>query len=143
MKILTGTNDDFDIVGPGNLLLSALSNIIDNSIYWVKINSELQRDPQYRKAIYVGTDVDSFDGPAIMIADTGTGFQMDPEDMILPFRTMRPEGMGLGLYYVNLVMETIGGKLLFPDRNDYNIPSVYDGAFVVLVFPKIENNDRK
>lgn len=141
--VLTGDDDDFNIVGPGNLLLSALSNIIDNSIYWVKINSELRKDPQYRKAIYVGTDIDSFDGPAIMIADTGTGFQMDPEDMILPFRTMRPEGMGLGLYYVNLVMETIGGKLLFPNRNVYNIPSVYDGAFVVLVFPKIENNDRK
>lgn len=140
--VLTKENEDFTIVGPGNLLLSALSNIIDNSIYWVKINSELQQDSLYRKAIYVGTDIASFDGPAIMIADTGTGFQMDPEDMILPFRTMRPEGMGLGLYYVNLVMETIGGKLLFPDRNNYDIPSVYDGAFVVLVFPKIEN-DRK
>ena len=103
----------------------------------MKVQSELTSDKTYRKAIYVGSDVDSFDGPAILIADTGTGFGMEPEDMILPFRTMRPEGMGLGLYYANLVMETIGGKLLFPDREKYDVPKVYNGAFIVLVFPKI------
>ena len=135
--VLTKENADFKIEGPGNLLLSSLSNIIDNAIYWVKVQSELTSDKTYRKAIYVGSDVDSFDGPAILIADTGTGFNMEPEDMIQPFRTMRPEGMGLGLYYVNLVMETIGGKLLFPDREKYDVPKVYNGAFVVLVFPKI------
>ena len=135
--VLTKENADFKIEGPGNLLLSSLSNIIDNAIYWVKVQSELTSDKTYRKAIYVGSDVDSFDGPAILIADTGTGFGMEPEDMILPFRTMRPEGMGLGLYYANLVMETIGGKLLFPDREKYDVPKVYNGAFVVLVFPKI------
>ena len=134
--VLTKENADFKIEGPGNLLLSSLSNIIDNAIYWVKVQSELTSDETYRKAIYVGSDIDSFEGPAIIIADTGTGFNMEPEDMIQPFRTMRPEGMGLGLYYVNLVMETIGGKLLFPDRDKYNVPEVYNGAFVVLVFPK-------
>ena len=134
--VLTKENADFKIEGPGNLLLSSLSNIIDNAIYWVKVQSELTSDEMYRKAIYVGSDIDSFDGPAILIADTGTGFNMEPEDMVQPFRTMRPEGMGLGLYYVNLVMETIGGKLLFPDRDKYNVPEVYNGAFVVLVFPK-------
>ena len=134
--VLTKENADFKIEGPGNLLLSSLSNIIDNAIYWVKVQSELTSDETYRKAIYVGSDIDSFEGPAIIIADTGTGFNMEPDDMIQPFRTMRPEGMGLGLYYVNLVMETIGGKLLFPDRDKYNVPEVYNGAFVVLVFPK-------
>lgn len=134
--VLTKENTDFKIEGPGNLLLSSLSNIIDNAIYWVKVQSELTSDEMYRKAIYVGSDIDSFEGPAIIIADTGTGFNMEPGDMIQPFRTMRPEGMGLGLYYVNLVMETIGGKLLFPDRDKYNVPEVYNGAFVVLVFPK-------
>lgn len=134
--VLTKENADFKIEGPGNLLLSSLSNIIDNAIYWVKVQSELTSDETYRKAIYVGSDIDSFEGPAILIADTGTGFNMEPEDMVQPFRTMRPEGMGLGLYYVNLVMETIGGKLLFPDRDKYNVPEVYNGAFVVLVFPK-------
>ena len=134
--ILTKENSDFKIEGPGNLLLSSLSNIIDNSIYWVKVQSELTNEETYHKAIYVGSDTDSFEGPAILIADTGTGFSMEPDDMVMPFRTMRPEGMGLGLYYVNLVMETIGGKLLFPDKDKYDIPEVYNGAFVVLVFPK-------
>ena len=138
--VLTNENKDFSIIGPGNLLLSSLSNIVDNAIYWVQVRAELNNPCTYRKAIYIGTDVDSFDGPAILVADTGTGFQMAPEDMIMPFRTMRPEGMGLGLYYVNLVMETLGGKLLFPDSNSYDVPAVYDGAFVVLVFPKIQND---
>ena len=134
--VLTKENSDFSIEGPGNLLLSSLSNVIDNAIYWVKIQSELTNEESYRKAIYIGSDIESFDGPALLIADTGTGFEMEPDDMIMPFRTKRPEGMGLGLYYVNLVMETIGGKLLFPDRDNYNVPEVYNGAFVVLVFPK-------
>lgn len=33
-------------------------------------------------------------------------------------------------------METIGGKLLFPNAKDIELPEVYDGACVALVFPK-------
>lgn len=81
-------------------------------------------------------DTTHFDGPALVIADNGRGFQMEPDEMILPFRTLKPSGMGIGLYYVSLVMETIGGKLLFPNAKDIELPEVYDGACVALVFPK-------
>jgi hypothetical protein len=33
-------------------------------------------------------------------------------------------------------MNTIGGKLLFPDSSDLEIPQVYDGACIALIFPK-------
>ena len=56
--------------------------------------------------------------------------------MVQPFKTTKDGGMGLGLYFVNLVMESIGGKLLFPDYKELDIPQVYNGACVVIVFPK-------
>ncbi len=128
-------NEDFEIKGPANLLLSAVSNIIDNAIYWVGVKREIE-DDSFKPAIYIGSDLKSFSGPTILIADNGNGFNLEPEELILPFRTTRPGGMGLGLYFVNIVMEMIGGKLLFPDREDLEIPRPYAGAVIALVFPK-------
>ena len=133
--LLSKEAPDFKITGPGNLLLSSLTNVIDNAIYWVSSQHELMGDT-HKSAIYIGTDTESFDGPAIIIADTGKGFQMDPEIMVQPFKTTKEGGMGLGLYFVNMVMESIGGKMLFPDSSELNIPQVYNGDCVVLVFPK-------
>ena len=133
--LLSKDTPDFKITGPGNLLLSSLSNVIDNAIYWVSAQHELIGET-HKSAIYIGTDTESYDGPAIIIADTGKGFQMDPDIMVQPFKTTKEGGMGLGLYFVNIVMESIGGKILFPDSSELNIPQVYNGACVVLVFPK-------
>jgi hypothetical protein len=44
--------------------------------------------------------------------------------------------MGLGLYFTDLVMNMLGGKLVFPDNDDLDIPKVYSGASLALVFPK-------
>ena len=125
---------DFNIMGEGSLIMSAISNLLDNSIYWVCRKKEEVKGG-YQPAIRITTDMNSFDGPAIVVVDNGTGFKMAPEEMILPFRTLKPTGMGVGLYYVSLVMEMIGGKLLFVDSKDMDLPHVYDGACVVLVFP--------
>lgn len=130
----TNEADDFIIKGAGGLLMGALSNIIDNAIYWVSRKRE-RMDGNYKSAVLVTTDIKHFDGPAIIVADNGEGFMMEPEDMILPFRTLKPNGMGVGLYYVNLIMEMMGGKLLLSDSSISDIPSVYNGACAVLVFP--------
>lgn len=133
--LISGGNNDFKLKGPGNLMVSSLSNIIDNAIYWVSNKLELEANG-YKPAIFIGTDMENFSGPAIIISDNGYGFTLDPEDLIFPFRTTRPGGMGLGLYFANMVMEMLGGKLEFPDIEDLDIPKVYNGATLALVFPQ-------
>jgi nitrogen fixation/metabolism regulation signal transduction histidine kinase len=128
---------DFHQKGASNLLLSSFSNIIDNAIYWMDYKAEIiGAKEHYRKKMFIAIDTNSFDGPAVMFADSGYGFEMDAESLVQPYKTLKPDGMGLGLYYVDLVMQSIGGKLLFPDISMYNVPADYCGAFVVLVFPK-------
>jgi signal transduction histidine kinase len=136
--ILTSENPDFSFKVPSNLLISAISNLIDNAIYWTTSKRDLLASTSegYRPAIYIGTDLNTFDSPAIIIADNGPGFSIDPEYLTQPFKTKKEGGMGLGLYFADLVMNMLGGKLLFPDAADLEIPSVYNGACIALVFPK-------
>lgn len=130
--------EDFHFKGVTNLLLSSFSNIIDNAIYWMDYKEEINgKDSGYRKKMFISVDTRSFDGPAILFADNGDGFEMDSESLVQPYKTLKPDGMGLGLYYVDLVMQSLGGKVLFPDVTFYDVPSSYKGAFVVLVFPRI------
>ncbi|MGB6084906.1 ATP-binding protein [Moheibacter sp.] len=136
--VLTGENEDFNFKVPTNLLISAISNLIDNAIYWTRTQSDFIKnvDGKYKPAIYVGTDLFTFEGPAIIIADNGPGFSSEPEYLTQPFKTKKEGGMGLGLYFADLVMNMIGGKLLFPDNSDLDISQVYNGACIALVFPK-------
>ncbi len=134
------SNEDADITFkvPTNLLISSISNIIDNALYWTKAKVDLStiNNENYKPAIFIGTDLHSFEGPAIIIADNGLGFSMEPEYMTQPFKTKKSGGMGLGLYFSDVVMNMVGGKLIFPDSLDLDIPKVYDGACIALVFPK-------
>ena len=131
--LISKESEDFNIKGPGNLLITMLSNLIDNSIYWTRIKRELE-GVDYKCGIHITSDTKTFGAPAIIIADNGMGFSLDVEELVQPFKTTKPGGMGVGLYYSNMVMEMIGGKLLFPDSADLEIPSVYDGACIALVF---------
>ncbi|WP_222166438.1 ATP-binding protein [Edaphocola aurantiacus] len=135
--VLTGENEDFNVKVPTNLLISAVSNLIDNAIYWARSKRDQQRnDKSYKPAIYIGTDLYTFEGPAIIVCDNGPGFSVEPEYLTQPFKTKKEGGMGLGLYFADLVMNMIGGKLIFPDASDLEIPAAYNGACIVLVFPK-------
>lgn len=133
--LLSGEGKDFQILGQSNLLVSAINNILDNSIYWTGIKQK-REGVDYKPYIFITTNVEEFEGNALIIGDNGDGFRMNPEDLIRPFVTTRPGGMGLGLYYASLVMNMFGGKLLFIDPKDYNIPFNVSGAVVALVFPK-------
>ncbi|WP_278257208.1 hypothetical protein [Nocardioides convexus] len=56
--------------------------------------------------------------------------------MTEPFFTRRPDGIGVGLYYVNLIMQAIGGSLQMIDPDLVPLGEDYDGAALALVFPR-------
>jgi signal transduction histidine kinase len=119
------------------LVVGALNNLIDNALYWMRVRwSEVPPEGQPSpRRIYLGVSEDFEAGPAIIVADTGPGFQGDePDRLVRPFFTRKPNGMGLGLYYANLAMELNGGLLAFPQPNEVDLPEGFDGAVMALVF---------
>ena len=118
------------------LVLGALNNVIDNALYWLRVrwpDTDSDRSSSGRR-LYVGITRDLPSGPAIVVADNGTGFRDDPENMVHPFFTRKPNGMGIGLYYAKLAMELNGGELAFPNPNEVGVPAEYDGGVVALIF---------
>ena len=88
-------------------MLGALNNLIDNALYWIRFRwPTLTHDHAVPvRRLFVGTSPDFEQGPAVVVADSGPGFQDASEHLVRPFFTRKPEGMGLGLYYANLAME--------------------------------------
>lgn len=136
--ILTGESPDFFVTAPQHLVLSALNNIIDNAIYWTGYRHQRDKRPKHQPALLISSTWSEEDGGVMVVADNGTGFTVSTADAIQPFVTKRVGGMGLGLYYCQLVMENIGGELqLFSAqeaRDLIDIPEAFDGAAVAMHF---------
>ena len=138
--LLDNDEGDFQSTFVFNLVLGALSNLVDNALYWLRVRwSDIpeQTQPPERK-LYIGVSRDFEAGPAIVVADNGTGFEDAPESLVRPFFTRKPDGMGLGLYYANLAMELNGGRLAFPRPGEIEIPDEFDGAVVALIFNEVD-----
>lgn len=118
------------------LLLGALNNLLDNAFYWLQVR--WPEDELDDRQVYISIDPDFPEGPAIIIADNGPGFQDDTDRLIKPFFSRRPDGMGIGLYYTNMVMELNGGRLAFPEADEAGVPEGFDGAVLALIFGKGE-----
>jgi anti-sigma regulatory factor (Ser/Thr protein kinase) len=132
--IFTGESESFEVTAPFGLLQATLTNLLDNSIHWTQLKAE-KEGKHYKPAIRVDSLLDWFkEGPALVIMDNGPGFSIDPEEAVQPFKTTRPGGMGVGLYYADKVMETIGGSLLICTPDELELPDAYKGAAVVMLF---------
>lgn len=118
------------------LLLGALNNLLDNAFYWLQVR--WPEDERSERKIYINIEPEFPGGPAIIIADNGPGLQDDPDRVTRPFFSRRPDGMGVGLYYTNMVMELNDGRLGFPDAEEANVPEGFDGAVLALIFGKGE-----
>ena len=123
-----------------NLLIGAIMNLIDNSIYWLdqKAFKKLEENESFTKKIFIDVVADDT-FIHIIVADNGTGILLPTEDIIEPFVTGKKNGagMGLGLHIASEVLNAQGGKLSFPDAGDFEIPSEFEqGAIVVLSLKK-------
>jgi nitrogen fixation/metabolism regulation signal transduction histidine kinase len=137
--VLTGEQPNFEVNASFGMMLGALSNLIDNSIYWLQVKWPDRKDGAKKRAVYIGTTSYFEEGPAIVIADNGPGLPGDTAELVNPFVTFKPDGMGLGLYYVNMVCELNNARLLIsPDREDVGIPSAFDGAAFAIIFNKAD-----
>lgn len=131
--VLEENTPDIERMFASGLLLGALNNLLDNAFYWMQVRWPEGGDSSMRK-LYMNVERDFAEGPAIIVADNGPGFQDDPERLTRPFFSRRPDGMGVGLYYTKMVMELNGGRLAFPDADEANVPNGFDGAVLALVF---------
>lgn len=129
---------DFSLNVPRGLMVGALSNVIDNAIYWARFRRE--RDGGGPAAILVLASWDEEAGGMIAVCDNGPGFQLPRDFLGKPFSSTRAGGMGLGLFYCKAVMESIGGSLEVVDASELNevvaLPAAYDGTAVVFRFQR-------
>lgn len=111
-----------------NLMLGAIQNIIDNSIYWT------EKSGRPEKKIFINIEKDKTH-THLIIADNGTGFTIPVESITKPFVFGKIGGMGLGLHITNEIITGMKANLLFPDWGDYAIPKEYEnGATIVIQF---------
>lgn len=124
---------DANAVFAFGLALGAATNIIDNAIHWLKVSIPDDSPPGSRR-IFMDVVPDHAGRPTLVFADNGPGFRDPPEQVVEPFFSRRPDGMGLGLYYANLAMNLNDGELLFPSVDDFDIPEEFNGAVVAMAF---------
>ncbi|MBX8538335.1 ATP-binding protein [Pseudomonas cichorii] len=126
----------FPISGPLNLLMGAINNIIDNAIYWARYQA--QKDNKQGAVLIMSDWDEERKCGSLAIIDNGPGFELPLDQLGTPFVSNRAEGMGLGLYYSKMVMESVGGSLVLCSaeelREDFDFSDAYDGAAVIFQF---------
>lgn len=118
---------DFKIDAVPGLLNTAILNIVDNSIYWLraKKNEFRQSLQDFQPKILISFGLNDEGRKFMKISDNGVGFE-DPFDLLLePYYSRKTDGLGLGLYLVNEIIIRQGGRV-----NGYN----NNGAVIELIF---------
>lgn len=110
----------------GDILLSAIQNIIDNAI---DACADL---PDRQAKITISTRLNHHNQLEIKITDNGRGMSETTKAKIFePFFTTRPKGIGLGLAVVNATVKRHGGNLNI-------VSSEGVGSEVTLTLPHVE-----
>jgi signal transduction histidine kinase len=121
------------------LIMGAILNVLDNSIYWLKRKQlKLKKiNQQYSKKIFINLYNDKSGYLDLLIADNGNGFDLPISQLTKPFISSKEGGIGLGLHIANEVMKLQGGILNFPEFYEYEIPEDFkNGAIIVFKLKK-------
>lgn len=124
----SNNKNDFTVKCSKRLILGAIMNLIDNSIWWLA-----NKNPS-KKIIYITPSKELSEGPAIVIADNGSGFMDTAEDVTQPFFSRKPDGMGLGLHITDEVMKAHKGSFRILEEGEIRLPKNVNGAISALVF---------
>jgi len=120
-KIITITNTnktDFEACFAISEAVSVLTNLLDNSIFWLSYS----RTEKRAISVYITNQIKGYG--SIIVSDNGPDFKIPPEIAIKPFITGKPNaiGSGLGLHIVDEMMKAMKGQLIFLDKNDIVLP---------------------
>lgn len=117
--------------------VSILANLLDNSIFWLGYSK------QHKPIISIFLTDQIKDYYSIIISDNGPGFNIGTDVAVKPFISGKPDniGMGMGLHIADEMMNAMGGKLMFYEKEDLELDSeiVESGAtkaIVALCFKK-------
>ena len=118
-------------------LIACLSNLLDNSIYWLdqRAEDELKAgNSNFERKIFIDITYDISKYPTIVVSDNGKGFgSMATEIARKPHQTNKKYSMGLGLYIINETMKSHDSRLIFPEKGDISsIPDDINEAIVAL-----------
>ncbi|MFH1799978.1 MAG: ATP-binding protein [Candidatus Omnitrophota bacterium] len=129
---------DSEIKCAKRLVLIAIMNLMDNSIYWLaQKQKQLQKVEKFSKKLYFDIIDDELGFIKFLIADNAKGFTIPKNRLGRPFMSEKEDGMGLGLHLTTEIMKAHHGRIEFPEWGEYDIPREFkNGATVVLVFPK-------
>jgi nitrogen fixation/metabolism regulation signal transduction histidine kinase len=120
------------------LVIGTMMNLVDNSIFWLDQRGfkAIENKESFSKKMFVNL-VEEEKYLNLVISDNGTGFLIPTDDITEPFVTAKPGGMGLGLHIANEIMEAHNGRIIFPDKGDFELPNEFnEGATIVLAFKK-------
>lgn len=109
-----------------SLIIGAILNLIDNSIWWL----------EYYKIKDKKIIIDAIESPkylSILFADNGKGFTLPTQEIIKPFVSAKPYGMGIGLHLVHEIISSHNGILDFPKFADTLLPDDFRKGAIVLI----------
>lgn len=138
ISILTNHKElDFTAKLAKSQSISVLANLLDNSIFWLGYSK--QSNPTI--SIFVTDQIKDY--YSIVISDNGPGFNIGTDVAVKPFISGKPDsiGMGMGLHIADEMMNAMGGKLMFYEKEDLDLaPKIIQSgatkAIIALCFKK-------